>query len=127
MGKDKIGVIITRGDIIKDKLGNLLDPKSINTPWLAYLSPMASTQEVAEMIEQSTSNMVHVAKALQTTIFVANILLSKSLQDLWGMLNTQAITIHLMLYRCSYTLPGFVCLFNKFLSNLNQKDMYPTD
>jgi hypothetical protein len=87
---------------------------------------MAPSLEVAYEVEQVVSALTTVAKALQTTIFVANILLSKSLQDLWGMLNTQAITIHLMLFRCSYTLPGFVCLFNKLLSNLNQKDMYPT-
>jgi hypothetical protein len=43
------------------------------------------------------------------------------------MLNTQTITIHLMLFRCSYTLPGNVVEFNRKLSGLNQRDMYPTD
>lgn len=43
------------------------------------------------------------------------------------MLNTQQITIHLMLFKCQETLPGNVYVFNSYLSQLNQKDMYPTD
>lgn len=53
--------------------------------------------------------------------------MAKSLQDLWAMLNTQAITIHMMLFRASQTIPGNMVTFNKQLSNMNQNDMYPTD
>lgn len=58
---------------------------------------------------------------------VYQVLMAKSLQDLWAMLNTQAITIHMMLFRASQTIPGNLVTFNKQLSNMNQKDMYPTD
>ena len=54
-------------------------------------------------------------------------LLSKSLQDLWAMLNTQQITIHMMLLRASQTIPGNMVTFNTQLSSMNQNDMYPTD
>ena len=43
------------------------------------------------------------------------------------MLNTQAITLHMMLFRASQTIPGNMVTFNKQLSNMNQNDMYPTD
>ena len=60
-------------------------------------------------------------------MLVVNILVTKSLQDLWGMLNTQQITIHMMLFRCSYTVPSNMFVFNSYMSQLTQKDMYPTD
>ena len=53
---------------------------------------------------------------LQANMLVLNILLSKSLQDLWGMLNTQQITIHMMLFRVSYTVPGNMFAFNSYMS-----------
>jgi hypothetical protein len=58
---------------------------------------------------------------------IMNIVLSKSLQDLWGMLNTQMITVHLILFKCQMTVPGNIFVYNHYMSALTQKDMYPTD
>ena len=43
------------------------------------------------------------------------------------MVNTQQITIHMMLFRCSYTVPSNMFIFNSLMSQLTQKDMYPSD
>jgi hypothetical protein len=52
LGKDKIGIVITRGEVIMDKHGNLLEEKSINSPWLVDISPIVATKEMVERLEQ---------------------------------------------------------------------------
>lgn len=64
---------------------------------------------------------------IQANLIIYQIFLSKSLQDLWAMLNTQSITIHMMIFRCSQTIPANLQGFNYQMSEFTQKDMYPTD
>ena len=51
--------------------------------------------------------------------------MSKSLQDLWGMLNSMQIIITLNLINVVY--PGNAHMAMQLISELCQKDMYPTD
>ena len=56
-----------------------------------------------------------------------NLFLSKGLQDIWGIINTQIIVIHMILFKCQISTPANIYAFNSYLSQLAQKDMYPTD
>jgi hypothetical protein len=60
-------------------------------------------------------------------MFVLNIIMSKSLQDVWGMLSTQQITTHMMLLSVSATSPSNVNCYNIYVAQIVQMDMYPTD
>ena len=72
--------------------------------------------------------MSYVVMALQSTCVVVNLFLSKALQDIWGIINSQIITIHMTLFKCQQTTPATnIGVFNDYLSQLTQKDMYPTD
>ena len=64
------------------------------------LRPTPPSIEITEQMQDTVSVIAYVLMAIQANMLVLNILLSKSLQDLWGMLATQQITIHLMLFRC---------------------------
>jgi hypothetical protein len=72
--------------------------------------------EEKEQIEEAVETASLFIMFLQANMLVVNILLSKSLQDLWGMLNTQQITIHMMLFRASYTVPSNMFVFNSYMS-----------
>ena len=91
------------------------------------LKPSPPLPEVKIQIVDKVKLIAFILMALQANMLVLNILLSKSLQDLWGMLAAQQITIHMMLFKCQQTNPGNVYEFNGNLAQLNQKDMYPTD
>ena len=54
-------------------------------------------EEAVELIENAQMLILFI----QLNLMVYQVLMAKSLQDLWAMLNTQAITLHMMLFRAS--------------------------
>ena len=61
------------------------------------------------------------------SMFIVNIFLSKSMQDIWGFINTQQVQIHMMVLMVSTTVPWNVYQFNALIGQFAQKDVYPTD
>ena len=85
-GKDTLQVKIYQNDIITDEMGSPL--KRFNQPKTLKLDPMVASIEEKTMIEESLGTAQLFIMFLQANMLVLNVLLSKSLQDLWGMLNT---------------------------------------
>ena len=59
--------------------------------------------------------------------FILNIILSKSMQDIFALINAQNILTHMMLLACSSSAPSNVYWYNDKISVFVQSDMYPTD
>ena len=53
---------------------------------------------------------------IEANMLILNIILSKSLQDVWAMLSTSQITVHMMLLKCSTTAPANIYKFNNYVS-----------
>jgi hypothetical protein len=53
------------------------------------LKPQPPEEEVQEQLVAAVTAVSYFIMILQANMLILNILLSKSLQDLWGMLNTQ--------------------------------------
>ena len=53
--------------------------------------------------------------------------MNKPMQDIFGMLNTQQILVHMMLLGSSATVPSNIFWYNEKISFFVQSDMYPTD
>ena len=65
------------------------------------IPPLPRNPEREKEMQESLENAQMLMYFLQINLIIYQIFLSKSLQDLWAMLNTQAITIHLMIFTCS--------------------------
>ena len=67
----------------------------------AIIYPIAKDPEVIEEMQDTLGNAQMLMYFVQINLIIYQVFLSKSLQDLWAMLNTQSITIHLMIFKCS--------------------------
>lgn len=77
-----------KNEVIRDTKGNNLDSSSFNNPKYVDINPLPPSIEIVAQIQMVMSTMQKAVMAMQAVMLVTNILLSKSLQDLWGMLNT---------------------------------------
>ena len=80
------------------------------------LSPLVS--------EQVITRTLILVLIVQAQTFILNTLLDKSLQDIWALFSTQIITYHLMLFTVSSSVPSNIMLFNTYVSDFVQRDMY---
>ena len=71
--------------------------------------------------------MTNAAVATSCIAFVLNVVMSKSLQDIFALLNAQNILTHMMLLASSATAPSNIYWYNDKISVFVQSDMYPTD
>ena len=89
-GPDKLSLKINELSEMKELLivneTTFGDLKSLGVPF--DLKPSPPPPEVEESLNESVKLIAFIIMALQANMLVLNILLSKSLQDLWGMLAT---------------------------------------
>ena len=105
----------------------VVDPESLGLVEEIDIEPRPPKPEVVKQMKELVTRVSFFMVVLSSSCLIGNMLLSKALQDVWGVLNTQIIITHLVLFRCQIATPGNIFTFNSLLSELTGKDKYPTD
>ena len=89
----------------------------------ALIPPMIQDDLFNKMVETACKTLFTIGAGA----LVQGILKSGSTQQVWGLIKSSQIVIHMMLLKFSTTAPDNIINYNSFLSGMVQHDMYPMD
>lgn len=103
----------------------MVDPESLTLVQKFRLKPVSNQGIEIDSVNSLKGAIKASIGGSTATSIALNIFLQKSIQDVWGMINTQQLIVHLGMVDVPVT--GDALKFLEFMGELTQKDMYPTD